>query len=77
VLLKGGHIAGEMVQDTWVSGNQRNILRSERLPGRFRGTGCRLASAIATRLALGDLEFAAVITARAWLITELQKESQA
>ena len=47
-----------------------------RLPGKFRGTGCRLASAIAARLALGDKRDQAIETARSWLREELVAESR-
>ncbi len=52
-LVKGGHLAGEAVD---LLCDQAGLLelRGQRLSGTARGTGCRLASALAARLALGD-----------------------
>jgi hydroxymethylpyrimidine/phosphomethylpyrimidine kinase len=52
VLLKGGHAEGDEAVDLLVS-HETDILRlrSPRLPGTLRGTGCSLASAIAAGLA--------------------------
>jgi len=77
VLLKGGHFDGEKVTDVLrVRGGDRRAWTSTRIPGRFRGTGCRLASAIAARLAdrteLGD----AIDDARTWLLAELRREAR-
>jgi hydroxymethylpyrimidine/phosphomethylpyrimidine kinase len=52
VLVKGGHRAGEPV-DLLVRGRSVVRLRGRRRPGSARGTGCRLASAIAGWLARG------------------------
>jgi hydroxymethylpyrimidine/phosphomethylpyrimidine kinase len=58
-LVKGGHLAGDAV-DVLVTATARADLRGSRLAGSKRGTGCRLASTLAARLALGDdLETAA------------------
>jgi len=54
VLVKGGHLEGEAV-DLLTDGDEAHLLRAPRLPNRHtHGTGCTLASAIASRLALGD-----------------------
>jgi hydroxymethylpyrimidine/phosphomethylpyrimidine kinase len=53
VLVKGGHRAGAPV-DLLVEGRRVVRLAGRRRPGTARGTGCRLASAIAGRLAQGD-----------------------
>ncbi|HVU73244.1 MAG TPA: bifunctional hydroxymethylpyrimidine kinase/phosphomethylpyrimidine kinase [Mycobacteriales bacterium] len=54
VLIKGGHLDGDAV-DLLTDGTQQVELRAERLDNRHtHGTGCTLASAIATRLAFGD-----------------------
>lgn len=53
VLLKGGHLGGSPADLLW-SGGPPLWLRGERIPGAFRGTGCRLASSIAARLARGQ-----------------------
>ena len=55
VLVKGGHLAGDAVDLLVGQGGQRHEYRSPRLDNRHtHGTGCTLASAIASRLALGD-----------------------
>lgn len=54
VLLKGGHLAGETVTDLLVTGEGIQRFRHPRLNTRHtHGTGCTLASAIATGLAQG------------------------
>jgi hydroxymethylpyrimidine/phosphomethylpyrimidine kinase len=53
VLVKGGHLAGEAT-DLLTDGADEHWLRSPRLDNRHtHGTGCTLASAIASHLALG------------------------
>jgi hydroxymethylpyrimidine/phosphomethylpyrimidine kinase len=52
-LVKGGHLEGEAV-DVLCEGAALHELRAARLAAGARGTGCRLASALAARLALGD-----------------------
>jgi hydroxymethylpyrimidine/phosphomethylpyrimidine kinase len=54
VLVKGGHLAGDAV-DLLTDGTTEVRVRAPRLDNRHtHGTGCTLASAIASRLALGD-----------------------
>ena len=55
VLLKGGHLAGDDVVDVLVTADGRTTeFRDGRIPSRqTHGTGCTLASAIATGLAQG------------------------
>lgn len=54
VLVKGGHLSGDAV-DYLTDGEHVEYLRSTRLPNRHtHGTGCTLASALASYLALGD-----------------------
>ena len=54
VLVKGGHLPGDAV-DLLTDGDAEHLLRAPRLDNRHtHGTGCTLASAIASRLALGD-----------------------
>ncbi len=67
VWLKGGHAAGDQVQDLWI--NQAGITAlpvSPRLPGQRRGTGCALAAAwLGLRLnGAADLEAAIGAAAR-------------
>lgn len=64
VLVKGGHLPGEPV-DLLTDGTVEHVLRTPRLDNRHtHGTGCTLASAIASRLALGDSVPAAVAAAK-------------
>lgn len=54
VVVKGGHLAGDAV-DVLYDGENLKKFTANRIVGRSpRGTGCRFASAIAARLALGD-----------------------
>ncbi len=53
VLLKGGHLRGELC-DVLVTQSQSKIFREPRLRQNMRGTGCVLAAALACRLALGN-----------------------
>jgi hydroxymethylpyrimidine/phosphomethylpyrimidine kinase len=55
VLVKGGHLAGAEAVDLLWDGEEELVLRSPRYDNRHtHGTGCTLASAVASRLALGD-----------------------
>ncbi len=68
VLVKGGHLAGEMVSDVLASAAGLEVLSSPRLETRHtHGTGCTLASAIAVGLAQGLALRPAVVRARAYL----------
>ncbi len=61
VVLKGGHLAGAMVRDVVVEAKARYVLESPRIETRHtHGTGCTLASAIATGLAQGMAMRAAI-----------------
>jgi hydroxymethylpyrimidine/phosphomethylpyrimidine kinase len=68
VLIKGGHLASDTVSDVLVTGSGTRIWESPRIDTRHtHGTGCTLASAIATGLAQGlDIEHA-VDRARAYV----------
>ena len=72
VLLKGGHLAGDVVSDLLlVAGNQGIALRWMRAPriatANTHGTGCTLSSAIAAYLALGYTLVDAVEAARTYV----------
>ena len=55
VLVKGGHLPGPEAVDLLTDGRREFVLRAPRHDVRnTHGTGCTLASAIASRLALGD-----------------------
>ncbi|HHS49671.1 MAG TPA: hydroxymethylpyrimidine/phosphomethylpyrimidine kinase [candidate division Zixibacteria bacterium] len=74
VLIKGGHIAGPPT-DYFFSGEGTRKFSSERVSGEFRGTGCALASLIASNLADGLSIFSAVKTAKDSL-TVAMKQSE-
>ena len=71
VLVKGGHREGEPV-DLLVRGRSVVRFRGRRRPNTARGTGCRLASAIAAGLARGLPLRESVIAARALVRDYLQ-----
>lgn len=69
VVVKGGHLPGDPVDVVW-NGSEVQYLGSPRVAGpNVRGTGCRLASAIASYLALGKDPRVAIQCAREWLVT--------
>jgi hydroxymethylpyrimidine/phosphomethylpyrimidine kinase len=64
VLVKGGHLEGDAV-DLLTDGTAEHLLRTARLDNRHtHGTGCTLASAVASYLALGDDVVSAVTKAK-------------
>jgi hydroxymethylpyrimidine/phosphomethylpyrimidine kinase len=67
VIVKGGHLGDAEAIDVVVTRSGEHALRGPRLPGGadVHGTGCALASAIATRLARGDDLVEAVRAAKA------------
>ena len=68
VLVKGGHLAGDAVDLLLTAGGTERTYRSARLDNRHtHGTGCTLASAIASRLALGDALPDAVTAAKEYV----------
>jgi hydroxymethylpyrimidine/phosphomethylpyrimidine kinase len=72
VLAKGGHLAGEMVVDWLVTRNGQRRFAAPRMNTRHsHGTGCTLASAVATGLAAGLPLPSAVERARAYLLSSL------
>ena len=55
VLVKGGHVDGETVRDTLVTGDETQTYTGDRIAtDRTHGSGCTLSAAIAARLARGD-----------------------
>ena len=77
VLVKGGHLEGSECVDYLLKKGelQGQEFRQARLPiPSIRGTGCRLASAIAARLSLGDDLRQAVDNARSYLFTHFEKQ---
>ncbi len=68
VLLKGGHMEGEMLTDVLMDAKGYEIFSDKRLNTKHtHGTGCTLASAIATGLAQGMTLKDSVIRARAFV----------
>ena len=54
VLIKGGHLASDEVEDLLITADGRRIWRAPRHPiGNAHGTGCTLSAAITAGLALG------------------------
>jgi hydroxymethylpyrimidine kinase/phosphomethylpyrimidine kinase/thiamine-phosphate diphosphorylase len=75
ILLKGGHSAEQTAStDAWFSQGQASLLSLPRLiTTHTRGTGCTLASAFATALALGYQKEDALCLARAYLQQALHR----
>jgi len=73
VLVKGGHLAADPV-DLLYDGDQEIELTSERIDTEHtHGTGCTLASAIATRLAYGDDVPSAVRAAKEFVTEAIRR----
>ncbi|MFC8200008.1 bifunctional hydroxymethylpyrimidine kinase/phosphomethylpyrimidine kinase [Streptomyces sp. NPDC060006] len=67
VLIKGGHLRGDAV-DFLTDGSEELWLRAPRLDNRHtHGTGCTLASAIASQLAKGEAVPEAVVAAKEYV----------
>jgi hydroxymethylpyrimidine/phosphomethylpyrimidine kinase len=73
VLLKGGHLPGPPTDVLALPGNTESF-SAGRIPVKARGTGCRLASAIAAGLARGTPVREAVIDARRYVREYLQAQ---
>ncbi len=77
VLVKGGHLSGAAAPDCLLMPGEDPVwLELPRVEGVFRGTGCRLSSAIATRLAAGDDSTEAVRAAKQYLTELLQRQTR-
>ena len=78
VLLKGGHSDGESVDDFFLDddGSSR-IFRHERYSGVHRGTGCRLASAVAARLSQGVGYERSIADSIEWLSRQIEAAAAA
>lgn len=74
VLVKGGHLAGPVIYDVFLEGNnapvvlESNFIQSKNL----HGTGCTLSSAIAAEMAKGNNLLAAVKNAKNYISQALQ-----
>lgn len=68
VVIKGGHLDGEVVEDVVFDGETVTVLSGRRVATRHtHGTGCTFSAAIAARLAWGDSPVEAVRVAREYL----------
>ncbi|MFS2035678.1 bifunctional hydroxymethylpyrimidine kinase/phosphomethylpyrimidine kinase [Polaromonas sp. CT11-55] len=74
VLLKGGHLPGDVVSDLLATqSGELHWMRGPRIPSpNTHGTGCTLSSAIAAHLALGQPLLEAVLLARTYVRAALQ-----
>lgn len=74
VLVKGGHLTGDVVSDVLATADGRVVwMRAPRVPSsNTHGTGCTLSSAIAAYLALGYLLPDAVQAAHQYVRNALQ-----
>jgi hydroxymethylpyrimidine/phosphomethylpyrimidine kinase len=77
VLLKGGHRQGRIVRDYLFCGESMTVFSHARLPGSVRGTGCTLASAIASGLASNLPRHEAVARAEQFLQREMRRAYRA
>ena len=74
VLVKGGHMPGDIINDLLVTGGGARCFTSERVHTQHtHGTGCTLASAIATGLAQGLALEAAVDRGRRYVAQAIRK----
>ncbi len=72
VLLKGGHLPGDALVDLLATADQTISYRSRRIATRHtHGTGCTLASALATGLAQGLTLEQSVARARAYVLAAI------
>ncbi|HLI22025.1 MAG TPA: PfkB family carbohydrate kinase, partial [Stellaceae bacterium] len=68
VMVKGGHVAGDVVRDLVVTASESFTLEAKRIETQHtHGTGCTLASAIAAGLAQGMALRAAIERAHAYV----------
>jgi hydroxymethylpyrimidine kinase/phosphomethylpyrimidine kinase len=73
VLMKGGHIPGDMAVDLLIDPAGERVFSSPRLATRHtRGTGCALSSAIAAFVARGEALDAAIAAAKEFLVGAMQ-----
>jgi hydroxymethylpyrimidine/phosphomethylpyrimidine kinase len=72
VLVKGGHLPGAIVRDVFATLMGLEVLENPRRQTRAtHGTGCTLASAIATGLAQGMDMHAAIVRSRTYLVNAM------
>ena len=77
VLLKGGHLKDETLTDILVTKDAEKTYSSPRLLTKHtHGTGCSMASAVATGIAQGDTLEMAVQRAKAYIFTAIKTAPQ-
>ena len=75
VLVKGGHLKGELSVDVLDDGGHVKVFRAERIHGvELHGTGCRLSAAIAATLGKGMTLEKAVGEAKRFVTEQLRKQ---
>ncbi|HKO61307.1 MAG TPA: bifunctional hydroxymethylpyrimidine kinase/phosphomethylpyrimidine kinase [Pyrinomonadaceae bacterium] len=75
VLVKGGHLTGELSVDVLDDGGQVKVFRAERIHGvELHGTGCRLSAAIAAGLGNGMSLVKAVDDAKRFVAEQLRRQ---
>lgn len=73
-LVKGGHIAGDIVRDVLLTNDGYRVFESPRIATKAtHGTGCTLASAIAAYNSLGEPLEPSVEKARAYLMEAIRR----
>jgi hydroxymethylpyrimidine/phosphomethylpyrimidine kinase len=73
-LVKGGHIAGDVVRDVLLTNDGYRVFESARIDTKAtHGTGCTLASAIAAYNSLGEPLEPSVEKARAYLMEAIRR----
>jgi len=73
-LVKGGDLEGEVVVDVYWDGTRLEVFAGPRIATTStHGSGCALASAIAARLARGEVLFDAVAFAREWVRRAIER----
>jgi len=77
VLLKGGHLQGELSSDLFSSGDEQLWLETQRVATEnTHGTGCTLSSAVATNLAKGMSLTDAVKGAKAYITQAIKQADE-
>jgi len=74
VLIKGGHLSGDLSIDVLDDGGEISVFRGERIPGaELHGSGCVLSAAIAAGLCKGMTLKNAVADAKSFVLEKLRK----
>lgn len=77
VLVKGGHLEGDEAIDILFDGQNFEVFVEDRIVTKnTHGVGCTLASAIASRIALGDVIYQAVDVAKQYVTSAIKNAPQ-